>query len=227
MRNLKFVLLFFCFSLIAGYAQKTKVEKPNYKKIEKKIAKEGSEFYYPTLMERFIACDTTMTLEQKRCLYYGYIYQDTYSPYGDSDYSDSIRVILKKEELDISDYEQILVFGDSVLKNNPFDLNTLNYVLYCHDFLQNFSKVDQTMVKFKIVMDAIFSSGTGESEKNPYYVILVSHEYVLLNILGYKVKGQSLVGTCDYMEVAKNKDNIKGIYFDVSPSLNFLDNMFK
>jgi hypothetical protein len=227
MRNLKFVLLFFCLSLMVGYAQKKEIEKPNYKKIEKKIAKEGSEFFYPTLMERFNAGDTTLTLEQKRCFYYGFIYQDQYSPYGGSDYSDSIRVILKKEELDISDYEQILVFSDSVLKVNPLDLTTLNYVLYCHDFLQDFYMVDQTMSKFKIIIDAIFSSGTGESQKDPYYVIYVDHEYVLLNILGYKVKGQSLVGTCDYMEVAKNKDNIKGLYFDVSPSLNYLDNLFK
>ncbi|MBP1672216.1 MAG: hypothetical protein H6Q25_31 [Bacteroidetes bacterium] len=223
----KIILLFFCLSLMVGYAQKTKVEKPNYKKIEKKIAKEGSEFFYPTLMERFNAGDTTMTIEQKRCFYYGFIYQNQYSPYGGSDYSDSIRVILKKEELDISDYEQILVFSDSVLKVNPLDLTTLNYVLYCHDFLQDFSMVDLTMSKFKMIIDAILSSGTGESQKDPYYVIYVDHEYVLLNILGYKVKGQSLVGTCDYMEVAKNKDNIKGIYFDVSPSLNYLDNMFK
>lgn len=223
----KIILIFFCLSLIAGYAQKTKVEKPNYKKIEKKISKVGSEFYYPTLMDRFLASDTTLTIEQKRCLYYGFIYQNQYSPYGGSDYFDSIRIILKKEELDISDYEQILVFSDSVLKVNPLDLTTLNYVLYCHDFLQNFSMVDQTMSKFKIVIDAIFSSGTGESQKDPYYVIYVDHEYVLLNILGYKVKGQSLIGTCDYMEVAKNKDNIKGIYFDVSPSLNYLENMFK
>lgn len=223
----KIILIFFCLSLIAGYAQKTKVEKPNYKKIEKKISKKGSEFYYPTLMDRFLASDTTLTIEQKRCLYYGFIYQSSYSPYINSDYFDSIGVVLEKEELVVSDYEKIIVFSDSVLKENPFDLKTLNYVLYCYDYLENSEMVEKTLVKFKTIIDAIYSSGTGESLKKPYYVIFVSHEYVIINILGYKAKGQSLIGTCDYLEVAKNKDNVKGVYFDVSPSLNFLDNLFK
>lgn len=232
MRNIqsqlkKGIILLFCFTLVFGYAQKREVQKPNYKKIEKKIKKEGSDYYYPMLLDRFIKADTTLTLEQKRCLYYGYTFQSIYSPYGDTKFRDSISVVMKKEEMDISDYEKIIVFSDSALLENPFDLDALNYLLYCHDFLQNSQELDKTIAKFRIVFEAILSSGSGETLKDPYYVISVDHEYMLLNIFGYHSVSQSLIGTCDYLKLETNEDKIEGLYFDVTPSFNYLNNLFK
>jgi dethiobiotin synthetase len=78
-------------SALFSYAQETKIKAPKYKTIKKNIAKEDSNFFYKNLLQRYKNSDTTMTLEEKRHLYYGYVYHEDYSPYGSSDYEDSLK----------------------------------------------------------------------------------------------------------------------------------------
>jgi hypothetical protein len=85
MKTYTLLLCFFAFSLSA-FAQQEIIGKPNYKKIKKSIQKKSSEFYYPVLMERFKNGDSTMTIDEKRHLYYGFTFEDSYSPYSRSKY---------------------------------------------------------------------------------------------------------------------------------------------
>jgi len=52
----------------------------NYKKIEKNILKKKSPFFYTHLLKRFTDGDTLFNLDEKRHLYYGYIFQPEYNP---------------------------------------------------------------------------------------------------------------------------------------------------
>ena len=44
---------------------------PNYKLIKKLVKKRNSPYYYDSLLARFNRCDTTFTIDDARCLYYG------------------------------------------------------------------------------------------------------------------------------------------------------------
>ena len=71
-------------------AQNNSFKQPNYKSIEKNIKKKKSVFFYPTLFKKFISSDTSFTLAEKRHLYYGYSFNENYSPYGSSSFKDSV-----------------------------------------------------------------------------------------------------------------------------------------
>lgn len=222
------LILTFLLGSFLAFSQNVETENPDYKKIEKEIAKKKSELFYPKLMKKYINSDSTMTLKEKRYLYYGYSFQDAYSPYGHSDFSDTLREVLQKEQYTDEELNRIIELSDSILVDNPFDLRVINYQLYALDKLEKKIEFDKKINQMRIVVDALLSSGDGLKKKTAFYVIYTSHEYDLLNILGYEFGGeQSLIDHFDYLKVAKNSQNIKGFYFDVSPCLNSMNEMFK
>jgi len=204
------------------------IKSPDYKKIEKEISNKESDYYYPKLLTKYMISDTTMTLKEKRYLYYGYAFQDSYSPYGHSDFYDSLRTVLNNEKHSDEDLLKIIEFSDSVLVENPFDLRAINYQLYAFEKLEKEIEFDKKMNQMRIIVDALLSSGDGLKEETAFYVIETSHEYALLNILGFEFGGeQRLIEHYDYLVVKNNSQEINGFYFDVSPCLNSLENMFK
>jgi len=73
----------------------------------------------------------------------------------------------------------------------------------------------KVMQRFHGVIGAIFSTGDGRKCETAFHVISPSHEYVILNILRFKMKSQALTGDCDYLELVENDRNINGIYFNI------------
>jgi hypothetical protein len=204
-------------------AQEKTFESPNYKAIEKNIKDKKSDFYYPKLMSRYELSDTTMTLEQKRHLYYGYTFQPKYNPYGRSDSSEKLLEIINKETLSEEDYNAIIKLSNQALKDNPLDIRSLNYRLYSLEKQQKLEELKQNLIKLETIVDAMVSSGDGISKETAFYIIEISHEYDLLGMFGFKYGGkQSLIEHYDYLSVAQNDENIKGLYFDVTPALDFL-----
>ena len=209
------------------FSQNIDIKAVDYKKIKKEISKENSAYYYPVLLGKYLNSDTNMTLEEKRHLYYGYPFQKRYSPYGSSAFSDSIRLVAQKNDLEENDLRKLIRYADSVLVDNPFDLRAMNYQLYAFEKLGEKEKFDKKINQMRIVVDAILSSGDGLSKETAFYVIYVSHEYDLLNILGFKFGGvQKLIDHYDYLKLKRNPQKIKGFYFDITPSLNYLSKEF-
>ncbi|MGE0569019.1 MAG: DUF4919 domain-containing protein [Bacteroidia bacterium] len=224
----RIILIAFLLLNILSYSQDLNFEKPNYKKIEKSIKKKKSNFYYEALMKRFLQGDSTMNLDEKRHLYYGYSFNKKYSPYNRSEYSDSVKLILNKENLDSLDHIKIVNFTDNILSSNPFDLRALNYQLYSLEKLGDEIFFARRVEQLRVIIHAIMSSGNGKSKNEAFYVISVSHEYDILNLLGYQFGGsQSLSGYFDYLTLEENNDDLKGLYFEISPSLNWMSKMFK
>ncbi|GLB52538.1 hypothetical protein NBRC110019_15780 [Neptunitalea chrysea] len=214
---------------INSYGQESvDFSQPNYENIEKEISKKRSDFYYPKLMEKFQKGDSTMTIDEKRHLYYGFQFQDGYNPYARSTYKDSLQTVLKEANPTKEDMKDIIRFGDLILAENPFELRTINYQLYAYEHLQMEEAFHQKLQMFRSIIDAIFSSGNGLTEETAYYVIYVAHEYIILEINEYTFEGQSLIHhKYDYMEISENPDEVKGLYFDVSASLNSMSKMFE
>ncbi|WP_298473213.1 DUF4919 domain-containing protein [uncultured Maribacter sp.] len=224
----KIVLVILSLYGLQLHSQDWNFEKPDYKAIEKNIAEQSSNLFYPNLMDRFLKADSTLTLKEKRHLYYGYSFQENYSPYSRSDFADSLRVILQLKTHDILAFKKIITFGDSVLVKNPFALRTLNYQLYALDKTDNIRGYRKKMKQFNMIIDALLSSGNGTTKEESFYVIYTSHEYDLLNILGLTFGGsQSLIEHYDYLELAEGETKIKGLYFDVTPCLNYMSKIYK
>jgi hypothetical protein len=223
----KFMLLVLLSSFLGVHAQSWDFEKPDYKKIEKNIKKENSNFYYSDLMDRFAAADTTLTIEQRRHLYYGYTFQPEYDPYGRSGYEDSLRPMWSKDSLNESDYRTILKFSDSLLKQDPFSLEAMNMQLFANDMLNNNAAVTNLSQKAGMIVETLMSSGNGVSKETAFYVINTSHEYQLLNVFGFQFGGeQSLIEHYDRLTLAENEQGVEALYFDVTPCLNHLNQMF-
>ena len=225
MKNI-IVFMVFMFS-VTVFSQKQSFEKPNYKKIEKSIKKKKSNLFYKKLMERFQKSDTAMSIEEKRHLYYGFSFQKKYNPYNFSDYTDSMRVVLQKDNFSKLDFNNIIRFGDSLLVQNPFDLRVMNYQLYALEKSKQEVLFNKKLNQSNIILDVLFSSGDGLSKETAFYVIFTSNEYSLLNVIGVKFEGQSLVEHYDYMRIGENGAKVEGLYFDITPCLNSMSKMFK
>ncbi len=224
----KYLLTVLCFLTITSiFSQAEEKNPPNYKAIKKEVSDKNSAFYYPKLFDKFLKSDTTMTLREKRLLYYGFQYQSKYSPYGGhSSYNDSLKTVFQKQNFTKEDFKKVITFSDSILSSNPFDLRSLNYQTYALQELGNKQDYLKKLNQMRTIIQAIFSSGNGLKKETAFYVIYVSHEYVLLDILGYKFGGQQqLIDHYDYLRLAENPENIKGMYFDVSASLNAMKNL--
>lgn len=225
MKRLLFVML--TMVSIISTAQEINFEKPNYGKIEKEIKDSISDFYYQKLKEKFDGGDFTMTIEEKRHLYYGFTFQDSYSAQYTSKELDNFIEIIKKGDLKETDYDKIINYGDSILKENPFDLRVMNYQRYVFEKKGITGRMIIRTTQIRMIVDAILSSGDGTNKENAFFVINITHEYDILNILGFEFGGtQSLIETFDYLKVKENKNKIEGLYFDISPSLRQYESMF-
>jgi hypothetical protein len=220
----------FVFVLIFSFsadAQDWEYKAPEYRKIKKAIQKEGTRFYYPVLMRRYLAADSTLSKEEKRHLYYGFVFQPEYRPYMRSDSMDSIRQILEREEIpSAKELALIVQHADAILMEQPFDLNALNYQILALDQLGYVSEIKEKVTKYLTIIDAIVSSGNGLTKNSAFYVIDTSHEYALLDLLGFQFGGsQTLIDHFDYLTLRENDAGLEGLYFDVSPCLDALSDL--
>ena len=222
------LIIFSCLSTYA-FAQKTTLGKPDYKKIQLTVSDKNSKSYYPVLMSRYTLSDTTLTKEDFRLLYYGYLFQNTYAPYGFSNYNDSIRPLLAKESLSASDYISLIKFEKLVLEKYPFNMSDLNILAFAYEHTGK--KVLAKQIDFKLdnVIETILLTGDGRTEETAWHVISVNHEYDILKMLGLRFGGeQSLTNKgCDYLKVKENKQDVKGFYFDVNKILEAEESLFK
>lgn len=217
----------FALSFFSAFAQNT-WKKPNYKEIEKNCNEKSSRYFYDSLFQKFLKGDTNFTLDERQHLYYGFQFTSGYSPYGGVKYMDSLNQLLSQNKLTDNDYRLAIRYCDSLLAEDPMSLKILNLQTNLFKRTSDVQKVTINLSRMNNVIDAILSSGDGETASTAYYVICVGHEYSILNILGLEFGGsQSLKGSNDYLELKPNKLNLKGLYFDVTASLSNMGKMFK
>lgn len=213
------------FTAFTAVAQKNQFTPPDYKKISKAISKPGTEFYYPLLMERYRENDTTLTPHEYYLLYYGYTLQPGYAPYGHLPLVDSLMTILHDKQLLPGQYDKAATLCNAILDKNPFDLRFLDPLIYVYRMQGKNDLASRLEFRLGRIVETIFSTGDGLSEKTAFHVIAISHEYDMLRALGFGFAGeQSLTrNQCDYLKVARNDYGIDGMYFNVSALLKTMN----
>lgn len=214
---------------LAILAQENTHRGVNYTEIEENIKIADSSLYYPNLWSAFLAGDSSMSLQEKRHLYYGFVFQDSYNPYSHSIYMDSISQFYGKSNLLKNDYKKIILYSDSILSHIPFEIKSLQAKAFAYYSLHE--KENELKVQNQIMMiyDAILSSGDGLAKESAFHILYISHEYDLIDFLGFKFNGeQSLVeDKYDYLLLLPNEFQVGGLYFDVSASFNYLLKQYK
>ena len=215
---MKYILTLFLFVNL-GFSQVNSFDVPNYKKIKRTINKSKTSLYYNHLLKKFNNINNkSMTLKEKRHLYYGYIFQKNYKPFGFNKYRDSLNLYSRKSLTKIN-LKKALMFSEYILSENPFDLKTLAYKVYLHK--KNKDKIGLSITKnqIKIINDAILSSGNGRTKETAYYIIYRDHKEAFLKYR--KLKPSGFYKTIDkyrieYLNVAKNDQGVRDMFFNVS-----------
>ncbi|MCT4581948.1 MAG: DUF4919 domain-containing protein [Flavobacteriales bacterium] len=160
-----FLIIIACCIGILSYAKG-----PNFKKIKKNINDSTSIYYYGKLMERYFNADKTLTLEEKRHLYYGYYLQDgfEYNKYNNP-YS-----LFRDTAISVQG-----------LKEFPFDIGNIEFLILRAKYKNEVELKEKLTTQLNIILDAMLSYGDGKKKNNPIYLNSEEDIYDIITILGY------------------------------------------
>ena len=216
----KIILIVFFTVAITNVLQAQQYEKPVYSEIEKEINDSTSNYFYPKLVERFNTVDTTLTLSEKRHLYYGFTFQKGYSYKYKSKELTDLNDILKNGDPQENDFQKVITDCEAILKQNPFDLRAMNYKRFVFEKKGEAKNSKKQLAQIKMILSTIISSGDGLTKENPFYVIDAAHCYDLLALLGYKYEGnEKPIENSLHVKIKENDKKIEGFYFDLTPNL--------
>lgn len=225
----KLLLLFTIFSVAIAYSQSPQFQPdpPNYDLIEKEIKDEKSKFYYPVLMERYMKNDTTLTMEEYKYLYYGYVYQPKYRPYWHCDNIEKLVNYYKKENFTEADKDEIIKLAKECIEDFPFDIRQMNMISYIYYLKGDEENSYIWAMKTQSIIHTILYTGSGLNENEAWHVIITGHEYEIIKSLEFEAASQALVPPYyDVISLKQNDTDIKAFYFNVQKILEANAKMF-
>lgn len=199
--------------------------RPDLEKIAIASTDEQSPYYYPRLLDRFMANDTTMTAEEFQYFYYGTMFQEDYDPYRESPNPtllEELTPIYAKEHRTRADRGKMLDYAMQVLADNPVDLRQLTNRIYVYE--QN-AKHDLARIwqyKLNHLLLVIAASGTGADQDNAWIVIYPQQEYDFLNLSGLTAMSQRFEPPYfDYiLATHKGETEPNGYFFNINEMLH-------
>jgi hypothetical protein len=207
-------------SFLGFYGQNKTLKTPNYKKIKRNIKKSNSKFFYPKLLSNYFKGNNNMSLPEKRYLYYGFTFHDNYKPYTESLQKGTIKKLFLKGNHTNKEFKELIKISDFYLFNNPFDIEIINLQIFILKKLRLLEKAEKKLNQKDIIIDAILSTGNGETKLNAYHVIMTAHENDVLTNLNLKQKGRHLsTDIYEYLNLENNDKNIKGLFFNINQSI--------
>ena len=165
---------------------------------------------FQDLVDRFAACDTTLTREEIASIYYGSSYLKDYNLVQSQ--SEAIRALA--EEGKIGEARAAL---EAKLKDYPVSLFAL-FSLY--NLSEDEAEAETYLWKIRSLLSTIDNTGRANSTERPFQVICVNDEYHTLNyILGMQeFKSQAVVdGPMDKMDFLNEYGLEMTVYFYLTP----------
>ena len=184
----------------------------------------SSPFYYPNLMMRYNAGDSTLTAEDYHYLYYGYAHQESYKPMEANPDLDKLLMLASGLDPDnplAETLDAMLYVGEDALARDPFSPKILNLMAYAHGALGNKLQEKMYYNKVKGVLRAIEDSGDALTQKTPRHILMFDHALDVLSShdLAYG-KSRVVSREVEYVPlmVPRQTDDgkIRGYYFDYS-----------
>lgn len=200
------------------------VERPDLEAIRVATLDPANPMYFPKLMKKFNCNDTTMTADEFRHLYLGYMFQEDYDPYRESPYSSVTDAYRNKTSHTKEEIDTIRKYAELTLLDNPFDLRQMSFLV--HVLKERRKDMSAKIWEYRLehLLGAIKSTGTGENEENAWFVIYPAHEYDMVQLMGYHaVDADFIEPGFDYLIVEPEEETARrlrdkvqpGFYFDV------------
>ena len=200
------------------------VVRPDLEAIRVATLDPANPMYFPKLMKKFNRNDTTMTADEFRHLYLGYMFQEDYDPYRESPYASVTDSYRNKTSHTKEEIDTIRKYAELTLLDNPFDLRQMSFLV--HVLKERRKDMSAKIWEYRLehLLGAIKSTGTGESEENAWFVIYPAHEYDMVQLMGYQaVDADFIESGYDYITVEPEEETLrrlrdkvqKGFYFDV------------
>ena len=199
------------------------VEKPDLDEIRRITLDPQSKFYFPKLKKKYEVNDTTMTPEEFRNFYLGYMFQEDFDPYRVSPYSNKTDDLRSKPSHTKEEIDTITKYAQLALQDNPFDLRQMSFLVHVLKEKRKDMRAKIWEYRLEHLLGAIKSTGTGDSVENAWFVMYPEHEYDMVQLLGYEaVDAQFIEPGYDYLAVQpdetdtrKRDKSAKGFYFNV------------
>ena len=114
-------------------------------------------FHYPKLVEKIIKLDTTMTTEEYRNLYYGFIFNDDYKPCANtSQYDELLKISNSDKELTKKDYTKYISLAEKSLIEFPIDLRLMNMLAYVYSLDGQKKNLIDYLQYFKVYLEQLY-----------------------------------------------------------------------
>lgn len=208
----------------AANKRKIEVEKPDLERIRRVTLDPQSKYYFPKLYDKYRRNDTTMTNDEYRHFYLGYMFQEDYDPYRTSPYSGVTDSLRSKTTHTRQEIDTIQKYAELALKDNPFDLRQMSFLV--HVLKERKKDMSAKIWEYRLehLLGAIKSTGTGEDQENAWYVITPMHEYDMVQLLGYNATDARYIEPgYDYLVVEPEPETAKrlrgktakGFYFNI------------
>lgn len=209
---------------------------PNYEQIKKDCTDKHSFRYYPNLVKRFAAVDTSLQVEDLQTFYYGQAFLDGYNPYQRYDEFDQIRTIMNKDEAPtIEDSRNIVKLADAVIARNPAEPMAYYYKFVgqsvaCEYFGGDTAAMQKSQLQFQMLFYTIASTGNGITPEVAMHVVNTSHEYMMMNMYGFSIRQQALMSieghNYDMFVLDSNAYAVDTLYFNIDRIVGAWSSLF-
>lgn len=198
--------------------QNTTIKVPDEEDILAHTLNQASPHYYPELMMRYVVGDTTLTVEDYHYLYYGYAYDANYRPLENIPDTDEVLELLAglgTAGATKAQAQMLLEAAKDVMLVDPFSPSNINIMTYAYGVLGDAEQEKVSADRFRKIIAAIESSGTGRKESSPMHVLRHEHVNDLMLSRGLHIVNRTVRTTkVEYVQVQREGRNAKGYYFN-------------
>ncbi len=175
-----------------------------------------SPYYYPAMMVRYLAGDLTLTPEHYYYLYYGYAYDEAYNGHAPLPGENTIlEIFAHTDRPSREEAEKIIEAGKENMLVDPFNPGNINMMTFAYNVLNDTVNEIISADRFRKVIGAIESSGTGLRENSPWHVLRFTHANDLIAAKGFRIANRQVrSSTVEYVQLDRNSSGVKGYFFD-------------
>jgi hypothetical protein len=177
------------------------------------------EYFYPRMMERYMAGDSTLTARHYHYLYFGYAYTDAYDAHkelpGLAVMSDIFRAA--GDNPTHADALILIEAGRQNMQVDPFSPSNINMMTWAYEAAGDTLNAVLSADRFRKIVGAIEGSGSGLRENSPWHILRFSHAEDVVAAKGFKVVNRQVRKMdIEYLQLAPNRERIKGYFIDFS-----------
>ena len=175
---------------------------------------------YDSLLSRFQAQDTTLSIVDLQSVYYGSAF------YGNP--SKGLNNKRLNAIFEAEGNKGAILYVDSVLTSSPLNLDALR-TRFILAYNENDSVATRAYLwKYDRLVDAIYATGDARSEENALHVVCVDDEYTIMYyVMQVDPEGQTLTSSlCDKIDIDTKNGTKLPVYFDVQLILALENRMF-